>query len=729
MRRGRLGDALGRGAGRGFPEAGSRFRENGLVRLGLLGVLSLPYVFGLLRSNSYGVASSQAHFRRLGDKKITRASTELLPGRGFPRASMERFVLFSIGFLLLLSALPCALQAAAVVDLGVDVLARHQFGELQGKRVGLITNASGVNKNGVSTLDLLLHAPGVRLTAIFAPEHGLYGTAWAGEKVDSLREPRSGLPIYSLYGETWKPTPEMLREVDILVYDVQDIGCRSYTYISTLGLAMEAAAENDKDFCVLDRPNPLGGLRSEGMPLDSRFRSFVGEWDVPYVYGLTAGELARMIAGEEWISKRPRLTVVAMNGWRRDMLWEDTGLLWVPPSPNIPEPQSAFHYVLTGLLGELSGVNNGVGTPLPFALAGSPALDPYAFARALAQCRIQGLVFLPCRYRLFGRETRNTVYAGVQIHLRDPRRVPLIPAALTLLEEINKALNGSPIAGMRAEESAMFDKLCGGDAVRLALQQGRSIRELWESWDSYLEEYRIRRQKYLLYPEPAAEVPAAAPVVRPRRRPPASRWCRRRSRCPDIEKSREPTLPGRVQQAELGRARRPSQGNPAAGARRVRGASERIAGRSLGKAWNARAGGPEAPPLPVPGLPDLLCSHRRRGAGLPDPAQEHARRLSLPQQSPLGGRRRAAKERGLLAVDRRPGELTSAPAYPPIRSRATRAATRALLVCSSLISSALSGSSTIFSTPLRPRTTGTPTNCPVMPYWPLHQAEQGRSRF
>ncbi|VVM07720.1 hypothetical protein MAMC_01799 [Methylacidimicrobium cyclopophantes] len=420
---------------------------------------------------------------------------------------MARLIRFSFGFLFLLSSLSRSLQAAAPVDLGVDVLAKRQFRELQGKRVGLITNASGVNKNGISTLDLLRHAPGVRLTAIFAPEHGLYGTSWAGEKVDSLRDPQSGLPIYSLFGETRKPTPEMLREVDALVYDIQDIGCRSYTYISTLGLAMEAAGENGKEFFVLDRPNPLGGERYEGMPLDSRFRSFVGEWDIPYVYGLTPGELAKMIAGEQWIRKRPQLTVVPMNGWRRDMLWEDTRLLWVPPSPNIPRPESAFFYVLTGLLGEMSGVNNGVGTTLPFALVGSPELDPDGFARTMGQRQIPGAIFRPVRYRLFGKEARGRLFGGAQIHLWDPRRVPLVPTALTLLEEVNKALNGAPVAGMRAEDSSLFDKLCGTDAVRLALQQGRSVKDLWESWDSYLEEYRARRQKYLLYPEVAAPAP------------------------------------------------------------------------------------------------------------------------------------------------------------------------------------------------------------------------------
>jgi uncharacterized protein YbbC (DUF1343 family) len=420
---------------------------------------------------------------------------------------MTRLIGFWFGFLILLSPLLQALQAAALVDLGVDVLAERQFRELQGKRVGLITNASGVNKNGASTLDLLLHAPGVRLAAILAPEHGLYGTSWAGEKVASVQDLRTGLPIYSLFGETRKPTPEMLRDLDALVYDIQDIGCRSYTYISTLGLAMEAAAENGKEFFVLDRPNPLGGVRCEGMPLDSRFRSFVGEWDVPYVYGLTAGELAKMIAGEQWISKRPALTVIPMKGWRREMIWEDTGLLWIPPSPNIPEPRSAFFYVLTGLLGETSGVNNGVGTPLPFALVGSPELDPYGLVRAMSRSRIAGVVFRPTWYRLFGKEGHGKIFGGIQIHLRDPRRVPLIPTALTLLEEVNKALNGNPIAGMPSDNGLMFDKLCGGDAVRLTLQQGKSVKELWESWEPYLEEYRTRRKKYLLYPEAAGHPP------------------------------------------------------------------------------------------------------------------------------------------------------------------------------------------------------------------------------
>src|SRR5271170_4261162 len=202
---------------------------------------------------------------------------------------------------LLLSAPP--LQAANV-KLGIDILEERQFAELKGKRVGLITNATGIDSQGNSTVDILLHAPGVQLVALFGPEHGVYGADWAGQYVASSTDAHTGLPVYSLYGPTNKPTPAMLKGIDVLVYDIQDIGCRSYTFISTLGLAMEAAGEANIKFFVLDRPNPLNGNRVEGMMLDPRFRSFTSEWNIPYVYGLTPGELAYMIRDTPgWINK------------------------------------------------------------------------------------------------------------------------------------------------------------------------------------------------------------------------------------------------------------------------------------------------------------------------------------------------------------------------------------------------------------------------------------------
>src|SRR6266700_1832382 len=202
---------------------------------------------------------------------------------------------------LLAGVLTLAPAASAEVQLGSEVLAANGFKELQGKRVGLITNPCGINRSGESAIDLLRNAPGVRVVALFEPEHGVYGDVKAGENIRDKTDQRTGLPVHSLYGATRKPTLAMLKGLDALVYDLQDTGVRSYTFISTMGLAMEACAEAGVEFVVLDRPNPLGGERVEGPMVDDRFRSFVGQWNIPYAYGMTCGELAQMINGEGWI--------------------------------------------------------------------------------------------------------------------------------------------------------------------------------------------------------------------------------------------------------------------------------------------------------------------------------------------------------------------------------------------------------------------------------------------
>ena len=225
---------------------------------------------------------------------------------------------------LLMLAVAWRWTARAEVKLGNEVLAARHFNMLHGKRVGLLTNPSGVNRHLESTIDVLRAAPGVKLVALFGPEHGIYGDVGAGDKVASGIDARTGLPAHSLYGKTFKPTPEMLNGLDALVYDLQDTGCRAYTFVSTMGVAMEACGEAGIEFIVLDRPNPLGGDRVEGPMLEEKFRSLVGRWNVPYVYGLTCGELARMINGEGWIKKPCRLTVVPMTGWKRSMVWRGT---------------------------------------------------------------------------------------------------------------------------------------------------------------------------------------------------------------------------------------------------------------------------------------------------------------------------------------------------------------------------------------------------------------------
>ena len=252
------------------------------------------------------------------------------------------------------------------VSLGVDRLVEDDFAAMRGMRVGLVTNQSGVDGKGKKTRLVMRGSEAVDLVALYAPEHGLDGVALAGKKVASGRDAATGLPVHSLYGRTRKPTAAMLRDVDVLVFDMQDVGARCYTYVSTMGLCMEAAGAAGKKFVVLDRPNPLGGERVEGPPREPRWKSFVGMYPVPFVHGMTAGELAQMANGEGWLSNRVDLSVVPLGDWRRSTLWSGTGLKWVRTSPNIPSGMSPFYYIASGITGHLAGADVGTGTSIPF---------------------------------------------------------------------------------------------------------------------------------------------------------------------------------------------------------------------------------------------------------------------------------------------------------------------------------------------------------------------------
>src|SRR6266567_8653231 len=344
------------------------------------------------------------------------------------------FVSMRIGVLLVLYW--TAAIAGAQVQLGNEVLASGGFKEFQGKRVGLITNPSGVTRNGESTVDLLRHAPGVKLAALFGPEHGVYGDVKAGENIADRVDRRTGLPIHSLYGTTRKPTPAMLKGLNALVYDLQDTGVRSYTFISTMGLAMEACAEAGVEFVVLDRPNPLGGERVEGPMVDDRFRSFVGQWNIPYAYGMTCGELARMINGEGWTKKACQLTVVPMSGWRRSMVWHDTGLPWVPTSPNVPRANSPLYYAATGLFGELAGGSGAsIGTRLkrPFECVIAPWLDANRMSAAMQGYGLRGISFPTFNVTHEGQRMQ-----GVLLKLSDPAHAPLVAVNFYLLDGLRK---------------------------------------------------------------------------------------------------------------------------------------------------------------------------------------------------------------------------------------------------------------------------------------------------
>src|SRR4030065_2446576 len=271
-------------------------------------------------------------------------------------------------FILLILLSGISFSQSVQVITGIEVLKESNFKILEGKRVGLITNPTGVDSKLKSTIDILYEAKNIHLVALFGPEHGVRGDYAAGDIVETYTDPQTNLPVFSLYGRTRKPTAEMLKGVDVLVYDIQDIGCRSYTYISTMGLAMEAAAENNIEFVVLARHNPLGGLKVEGNLFEDGYLSFVSQFKIPYVYGLTCGELAKLLNEEKMLrdEKQCKLTVIPMRNWKREMLFKDTGLEWVLTSPHVPHEYSPQYYVSTGIMGEIGIVSEGVGSTLHF---------------------------------------------------------------------------------------------------------------------------------------------------------------------------------------------------------------------------------------------------------------------------------------------------------------------------------------------------------------------------
>lgn len=400
-----------------------------------------------------------------------------------------------MGSFLLLLASPAFAQAK--VKLGIDVLRDQQFAPLRGKRVGLVANPASVDSSLGPTIDILHDSPEVNLVALFGPEHGVYGDEYAGERIENRVDARTGLPIFSLYGATRKPTPQMLAGIDVLVFDLQDIGSRSYTYISTMEACLEACSEQGKELMILDRPNPLGGERIEGPMLEAKFESFIAALPVPYVHGMTMGELAAM-ARDKQFPQFAKLTVVPMQGWRRHMVWEDTHLTWVPTSPHIPHASSTWAYACTGITGELMQISNGVGYTLPFQIVGSPTTDGEALAAALREYwpDSTGVRFKALRFRPFYGTFAGQKCQGVQIQA-DPRRAQsLVEINFRLLEAMNAR---ELIASATAERHAMFDKASGTDAPRRLLAAGGDLSPLLEEWRRECEGFGQERAKWLMY--------------------------------------------------------------------------------------------------------------------------------------------------------------------------------------------------------------------------------------
>jgi len=388
----------------------------------------------------------------------------------------------------------------AQVMTGIDVLQERDFDLLAGKRVGLVTNPTGVNRHLQSTIDIL-HAH-CDLRALYGPEHGVRGNFSAGDHVAHARDEATGVPVFSLYGTTRKPTPEMLSGVDVIVYDIQDIGVRSYTYIATLGLVMEAAAENGKELMVLDRPNPLGGNRVEGPLVEAGHFSFVSPYAIPYVYGLTVGELAMMLNQEGMLEggQQCRLKVVQMEGWTRDMIFHETGLHWVPTSPHIPTDDAAFFYPATGIIGELDPNMIGIGYTLPFQTLVTEHIPALELASAMNALELPGIHFRPIFFKPYYMPLKGVPLQGVQIYLNDPATARLCEIQFYFLQEARKLdPEFNPFTG-KEKRFAMFDKVCGSPLTREVMLSGWEVEGLKAHWRDAALEFRQQSEAYYLYP-------------------------------------------------------------------------------------------------------------------------------------------------------------------------------------------------------------------------------------
>lgn len=386
------------------------------------------------------------------------------------------------------------------VKTGIEVLRDQNFKILEGKRVGLITNPTGVDRKLKSTIDILFEAKNVKLVALFGPEHGVRGDAYAGDKVESATDSKTGLPVYSLYGKTRKASPEMMKGIDVLVYDIQDIGCRSYTFVSSMGLAMETAAENNIEFVVLDRPNPLGGEKIEGNVAEDKFISFVSQFKIPYVYGQTCGELATMLNEENMLKKKCKLTVVKMKGWHRSMTWEQTGLEWIIASPHIPNKISAYYYPITGILGELGYVSIGVGYTLPFQIVGAPWIKGDQLATAMNNLNLPGYEFRPIYYKPFYSTFKDENCQGVQIHIMDYKKANLSEVQFYIMQELNKLYPDRAVFDhANKARFNMFDKVSGSDQIRVLFSKNNSVADIKDYWHKDIESYLKVSKKYYLY--------------------------------------------------------------------------------------------------------------------------------------------------------------------------------------------------------------------------------------
>ncbi|ATO26745.1 hypothetical protein RA13_00740 [Bacillus atrophaeus] len=378
------------------------------------------------------------------------------------------------------------------VQTGIDILLSDYKKQLKGKKIGLITNPTGVNSSLKSSVDVLSQDPDIQLTTLYGPEHGVRGDAQAGDEVASYIDEKTGLPVYSLYGKTKKPTPEMLKNVDVLIFDIQDVGTRFYTYIYTMAYAMEAAKENGIPFIVLDRPNPQGGQQVEGPVLEPGYSSFVGLYPIPLKHGMTIGELALLFNKEFKINAD--LTVVKMKRWKRKMNFEDTGLPFVLPSPNMPTIDSTFVYPATGLI-EGTNVSEGRGTTKPFEFIGAPYMKSTQLEEKLNSLGLPGVTFRAASYIPTFSKHQGKLCHGVQIYVTDRKKFEAVKTGLSLIKTIHDLYPDD----FEFLATGSFDKLIGNGWVRTKIEEGADIQKITDAYQKPLKEFKKLRKKYLIY--------------------------------------------------------------------------------------------------------------------------------------------------------------------------------------------------------------------------------------
>jgi len=420
---------------------------------------------------------------------------------------MKRALIIATLLLALSSCFSTAAAENKVVKPGIEVLRDRGFAGLEGKKVGLLTNPSGVDRNLKSTIDILYKAENVQLVKLFAPEHGVRGDIYAGGHADDTIDEATGIPVLSVYGKYRKPTPEMLEGLDVVVYDIQDVGTRSYTFISALGLMMRACAENNIEVMVLDRPNPLNGLKVEGCCVEPGFFSYIGEFKIPYIYGITVGELAQLINEEglncgEKGDEEPlkcKLTVIPMEGWERSMTYAETGLPWILPSPQVPQGLNAIGYPCAGIVGDFSNtyLNIGVGYTLPFQVFAAEWVDAEALKAKLESYNMKGIVWRTIHYKPFFGAMEGKLIHGVQYFFTDYDAAEITTINFYVMQAVHELwpehnpFDKGPIR--------TFNIVCGSDKIFDTFSKTFKVEDIRDYWFKDVESFKNLSKKYYLY--------------------------------------------------------------------------------------------------------------------------------------------------------------------------------------------------------------------------------------